>query len=229
MSQLPEIDEPDATRKGNRKRCSFKLVGLAVVWGCLLIVGFGFLWEHLMSPGNAGQPPAHWPAGSSIRRNTTGTTLILFAHPRCPCVRATLGELARVLTHRQDNVAVHVMFLVPAGVSARWEETAICRNAEALPGVNVLTDVNGAEANRFQVETSGHVLMYDAEGALCFSGGITSGRGHEGDSDGGASLSELLKGTATQTPETPVFGCPLFGTSHSPTRDSKECSQCNQQ
>jgi len=66
------------------------------------------------------------------------------------------------------------------------------------------------------------VLLYDAAGALRFSGGITAARGHEGDSMGAAAILSLLSAaspavTAALAPEArqtalraaPVFGCPL--------------------
>ena len=52
----------------------------------------------------------------------------------------------------------------------------------------MLRDDDGAEARRFGAETSGQTLLYDARGALAFSGGITGARGHAGDNAGRASL-----------------------------------------
>ena len=42
--------------------------------------------------------------------------------------------------------------------------------------------------------TSGHVLLYDAGGVLRFAGGITDGRGHEGDNAGLDAALALLRG-----------------------------------
>ena len=69
----------------------------------------------------------------------------------------------------------HVVFFKPSGTAEDWEQTDLWKSAAAIPGVAVSIDVDGAEAQRFQATTSGHTLLYDAEGKLLFSGGITSG------------------------------------------------------
>ena len=51
-------------------------------------------------------------------------------------------------------------------------------------GWRCVLDPGGAEARRFGVATSGHVLLYDTRGDLIFSGGITPGRGEQGDNAG---------------------------------------------
>ena len=50
--------------------------------------------------------------------------------------------------------------------------------ASAIPGVIVTPDVGGRIAARLGAKTSGHVLVYDENGVLKFSGGITAARGH---------------------------------------------------
>jgi hypothetical protein len=73
-----------------------------------------------------------------------------------------------------------------------------------------MIDDEGAEANRFHAATSGQTLLYDADGRLLFSGGITGSRGHAGDNAGeNAIVSWVNSGAAART-ETSVFGCALF-------------------
>jgi hypothetical protein len=62
--------------------------------------------------------------------------------------------------------------------------------------------------------TSGQTVLYDNEGALLFSGGITGARGHAGDNAGRTSLVELLNRGAAGRSRTSVFGCPLFASAH---------------
>lgn len=115
-----------------------------------------------------------------------------------------------------------MLFLKPEGVSSGWEQTDSWRMAAALPGVTVVRDDSGREALRFGAATSGQTLLYDADGALLFSGGITAARGHAGDNAGRSELVSLLNReqsarARTLNPEqshrdaTSVFGCPLFG------------------
>jgi hypothetical protein len=132
----------------------------------------------------------------------------MLAHPRCPCTRSSLAELAR-LTARGD-ADVWVLFLRPEGATAGWEKTGLWDTAAAIPGVQVLADADGTAARAFGAETSGHVLFYDATGALRFSGGITAARGHEGPSAGGDSILAALRGNAPAQDHTPTFGCPLI-------------------
>jgi hypothetical protein len=135
----------------------------------------------------------------------------MLAHPRCPCTRASLAELARLTAG--GGADVWVLFLRPEGAAAGWEKSSLWDAAAAMTGVQVLADVDGTAARTFGVETSGHVLFYDATGALRFSGGITAARGHEGPSAGGDSILAALRGNAPAQDHMPTFGCPLIGES----------------
>lgn len=53
-------------------------------------------------------------------------------------------------------------------------------------------------------------MLYDREGLLKFSGGITIARGHRGESTGHQAIVDwLTRGTAERSSDV-VFGCPLF-------------------
>jgi len=58
--------------------------------------------------------------------------------------------------------------------------------------VTIVTDADGAEANRFGAETSGHTLLFDFGRRLLFSGGITDSRGHTGDNAGESAIVALI-------------------------------------
>jgi len=162
------------------------------------------------TPGSARLAPETWPAQTQIPFERNRPTLILFAHPHCPCTRASLSELARLLTVVPDKLNTYVVFLKPEGTPVDWDKTDLWRTASMIPGVTVLTDTTGEEAHRFHAETSGHTLLYNQAGTLLFQGGITLARGHEGDNPGRTALQDLLlKGHAGQT-NTAVFGCGLF-------------------
>jgi len=142
----------------------------------------------------------------------------MLAHPHCPCTRASIGELARLMAQAQGRVTAYALFVKPAGSSDDWENTDLWRNAAGIPGVNVVVD-DGVEAQRFHAVTSGQTVLYDAEGHLLFSGGITGSRGHSGDNEGRSAIVSLLNTGEAERAETSVFGCPLFGT-HSECRES---------
>jgi hypothetical protein len=183
---------------------------LASVWLASVSAGLGILWEYEEAPGRVGSVPAQWPAHSKIPRVPGEPTLIMFAHPKCPCTRASLRELMVLMTHCQHQVNARVLFLQPKGSAEDWLRTDLWSGAEAIPGVMVRADEEGKEAGCFQVATSGHVVLYDADGRLLFSGGITSSRGHSGDNAGRTVLTELIHHQKAGGWETPVFGCSLL-------------------
>ena len=186
------------------------LITSGVLWVFVVCVGLFIMWNYENSPGIAGHPPTQWPTGSRIPRASDRATLVMLAHPHCPCTRASIGELASLMARSQGLVTAYVLFLKPPGFSDDWEKTDLWRSAAAIPGVNVMSDDDGIEASRFHAATSGQTILYDAEGRLLFSGGITGSRGHSGDNAGRSAIVSLLtKGEAERT-ETFVFGCSLL-------------------
>jgi hypothetical protein len=186
------------------------LIAAGVVWVLVIGVGLTLLWSYENAPGPVIAPPSLWPADSRVQLSPDRPTLIMLAHPHCPCTRASIGELARLMTQAQDRVTAYVLFLKPAGASDDWEKTDLWQSAASIPGVNVVVD-DGAEAQRFQAVTSGQTILYDAEGRLLFSGGITGSRGHSGDNAGRDAIVSMLHTGKAERSETFAFGCPLFG------------------
>jgi hypothetical protein len=180
-----------------------------VVWVTVVAIGAFGLGRYASTPGAASTPPERWPEASAIARTPGLATMVLVAHPMCPCTRATIGELAQVMERVRDRAIARVLFVRPEGVDEGWEKTDLWRSASAIPGVTASTDAGGVEAARFHASTSGDTIVYDAEGRLLFSGGITGGRGHAGDNPGESRVVSLLtKGTADRS-QGPVFGCSL--------------------
>ena len=133
----------------------------------------------------------------------------MFAHPHCPCTEASVGELNRLLVRCQGPVAVHVLFIQPRDVTEDWTKSSLRKSAEAIPGTDVQLDPDGKEAHRFGAESSGYVVLYDADGQLLFNGGITGARGHAGDNAGENVVVALLNGQHVELKHTSVFGCSL--------------------
>src|SRR4051812_44154376 len=96
-----------------RPRPWFLLSLLAALWAAGVSAGFFLLDRYAAAPGEGGQPPPSWPRGSRIPLATDRPTLVLFAHPKCPCTRATIGELAAVMTHARDRLSARVLFYKP--------------------------------------------------------------------------------------------------------------------
>ena len=186
------------------------LAVLTAAWLVAVVGVMVLLLNYSASPGPTGAIPHHWPAGSRISFDTSRPNLVMFAHPRCPCTRATLGELEILMARCQGRLDAQVWFITPPGADESWTDTALWRKASSIPGVTVHQDDGMAEARRFGAETSGQTLLYDGAGELLFQGGITVSRGHSGDNAGRNAVEAMLEQRFTREIQTPVFGCPLF-------------------
>jgi hypothetical protein len=165
--------------------------------------------RYTATPGAAAAAGPLWPDGSRLVRDDGVPTLLLFAHPQCPCTRASVGELSAVIARCPDKATVRVLFWGPPGAGSDWFRTDLWNDASALPGVDVVADPGGVEARRFRAATSGQVLLYDGAGRLVFRGGITAGRGHAGASAGRDSVVAFLLHGTVPAESTPVFGCSI--------------------
>jgi hypothetical protein len=183
-----------------------RLGALVVIWLLLGGGGLAAMLRYEKAAGNPGRPPLGWPAAAGPAPK--GFMLLLFVHPHCPCTRASVGELARIMAHVQGKVVARVIFEQPAGKPASWCRTDLWEAAQAIPGVTPEADPAGVETRRFNARTSGQTLLF-AQGRLVFSGGITGGRGHRGDNLGSDQVRSLLAGATTPLARSPVYGCPL--------------------
>jgi hypothetical protein len=161
------------------------------------------------TPGVAADAPVDWPAGTALTRHPEAPTLVMLAHPRCPCTRASLSELAKLVEQSRGETAIWVLFLRPPAAEEGWENSDLWQLAKSIPGVRVQVDRNGEAAKAFGGETSGHLLFYGANGALMYSGGITAARGQVGRSAGGDAVRVALQGGEPSQTQAPIFGCPL--------------------
>ncbi len=185
-------------------------VAVGLLWLGAIGAGLGTLAWYDNLPA-ASQPfVSEWPDGSMVDRSERGLTLVLFAHPKCPCTRASLAELEKIVAHCHSTVTPWVVFFKPDGVEHDWEQTDLWRAASAIPGAHVVCDLRGEEAQRFHVTASGHTLLYNARGKLLFSGGITFTRGHAGDNAGRAAIESYALGVLPGYHQTPVYGCPII-------------------
>lgn len=186
------------------------LITTSAVWLLMIIAGLAFLQGYESTPGVVAAAPKQWPADSRLRPARDRATLVMLAHPHCPCTRASIGELARIMTQARGRLTAYVLFIKPENFTEGWEKTDLWESAAAIPGVSVAQDDEGIEAGRFHAATSGQTMLYDKDGKLLFSGGVTGARGHEGDNAGRAAIVSLLTLEEAKESESPVFGCPLF-------------------
>ena len=183
-----------------------------LIWGLAVGAGLARLNDFANAPGLADKGLCQWPRDSLIQPSRSNSTLVMFIHERCPCSQASLAELARITAAFPDTLKVQVCVFRP-GENRPVRGPSLWRDAAQIPGVTVMADPEGREAQKFGALTSGHTFLYGKNGSLLFSGGITAGRGHSGDNFGRAVVLALAadpQNTQFSGTHTCVFGCPLF-------------------
>lgn len=196
-------------------------VVLGLVWVASAVVAARALLKYESQPGKVGSVASAWPAHSTIELAKAVPTLVMFAHPQCPCTRASIDELAQIMARAQGKVRTYVLFYTPRESNGGWEDSGTRRTAAQIPGVTVLSDVDGVEAERFGAETSGHAFLFNASGHLIFNGGITLSRGHSGDNAGEDAIVSLINDRANSRAQTFVFGCSF----RTQPRGDQKCSK----
>jgi hypothetical protein len=196
-----------------RNAGSLLLAAALLIWTGAVGLGFVLLLVYKHKPQSAGATPASLPILPEIAPSSDPMTLIVFAHPHCPCTRATFRQLDRLLVSAANRAALHVVLVDVADAPQKLADSPMARSAANIAGAKLHFD-DGELAKRFGVHTSGHVLLYDASGVLRFSGGLTPYRGHEGP----CLAVDVLRGFLMESPQPPsdapfqfpVYGCLLF-------------------
>ena len=215
MESRDQTSLPAPSPRAPRKVTWGWLVGLAT-WLTVSAIALTAVARYAAAPGAAAQAPRRWPAESRFARTPGRATLVMIAHTKCACTRASVHELERVMAHAGKRADALVVFVGPREVAAT-DVLDLRATARAIDGVRVIEDE--AEARLFAAATSGQVLLYDEGGTLVFQGGLTSARGHEGESVGGAVVRRHVSGGRDEAPgrdsgadllTTDVFGCALL-------------------
>lgn len=183
-------------------------IGMSV-WGIAIGAGMLLMHAYVSRPGNPGTPPERWPVHSRMKRDRARPQLLIFLHPRCPCSRASVAELAEILAGCAGRIAARAVLFRPAARDDAWFEPELLATLADIPDLEIAPDPDGEEARRFGVATSGHVLLFDPKGDLKFSGGLTPGRGQYGNRTGRSALLARLIGPSPRGLDEPIFGCPL--------------------
>ena len=185
------------------------LAACGLLWAGGVFFGARAMLNYETAEASPGTPSATWPSRSAIRRIPGKFTLAMFAHPDCPCTRASLAELEAIATQLNGSLNSIVVFSKPGAGGEEARASWLWRKASSLPGVTVVWDSHGVETERFGARVSGQALLYNLEGKLVFSGGLTSARGHEGSNSGVDAVLRRVGGGASAPARFPVFGCSL--------------------
>ena len=190
------------------------------VWLGIVCFGFWLLIDYELRAGHIGHVPAIWPHQTSLEHSEPLFKLVMFIHPRCPCTGASLGELSKLMPRlgadgrsiQRDALRVHVVVVKPELTDAAFSDTLLVARALDIPGVQLIFDHGGVEAERFGAQTSGHTVLYSPDGRLLFAGGITGTRGHAGDNEGSELVVQAFHrkiSASREAARAKVFGCAL--------------------
>jgi hypothetical protein len=184
-----------------RKR-HFCILIIVVFW----IICTGFFYRQMLNfditPGVASlNPPATWPT------EFHKPTLIVFLHPKCTCSAASLTQIAKLQSRLPDRFQTILVLWQPSNGNSEWANLPQPDFGQ-LADYKLVLDKEGRMARKFDAHTSGQSFLYDADGQIRFSGGLTSTRG---DSESGPAFSTLAQLIAKQdsSKTAPVFGCSL--------------------
>src|SRR4051812_25961113 len=111
--------DQQSSRCSKRYRWRLPIAAAAMLWAAMVVGGIGWMWSYESASTTQGPTPRTWPADSRANISSTSDNLLLFLHPRCPCSRATLGELARLMAGANGRLTCQVFFVVPQGENAQ--------------------------------------------------------------------------------------------------------------
>ena len=182
------------------------------LWIAGTIFGVVLLWDYSATQGMVARPDRSWPDSPGLLRPEDKPCVVMFAHPRCPCTRASLEELDRLM--RDCRAVATVVFWQPEFGAAEWRDSDLVRVVRQSPRLHVHLDNGGDVTKTFGVMTSGTCLVFDSAGSLRFNGGLTPGRGHRGTTAAHARIAAILKADRATARSTsgesfPVFGCSI--------------------
>src|SRR5438105_14461382 len=101
MGELPE----------RKRRIGTLIIGiLAAIWVTAVMSGQRVMLNYDYTAATAGVPPSKWPHESLLPRTRGLPTIVVVAHPHCPCSRATVEQLDRLMARLQDQVSAVVAF-----------------------------------------------------------------------------------------------------------------------
>src|SRR5262245_46469641 len=128
--------DPDSV-PGAKPR-SFKAVLTAVIlmWFAGICYGAVKLLNYNFTPAPPPHASAVWPPDSSLVAQPSKFTLVMVAHPQCPCTEATLSELEIIMARFHDRLRAEVLFIQPEGMTEDWVKSKLWKHAATIPGAD---------------------------------------------------------------------------------------------
>src|SRR5437867_1902866 len=90
---------PWKTQQGKSTTGRLVLLLAILLWFVSVGAGLSFLWSYENAAGVAAAAPSRWPNESRIKPAPDRATLVMLTHPQCPCTRASIEELDKLMAH----------------------------------------------------------------------------------------------------------------------------------
>jgi hypothetical protein len=199
--EMPPSRKVWLTSKANRAG----LCLLLAIWAAGVSFGVKKMLVFEFTPAAEISSPSQWPSHSTVKPDGFAPTLLVAVHPRCACSRASLQELDEIL-RQCPRLAARILVYR----SRQWRTDEAADAILPRQQAEAVVDIDGQEASRFGLATSGETLLYSASGKLLFKGGITGSRGHLGENAGQLAIIQFANGQIGNRDRTPTFGCSLL-------------------
>src|SRR5437867_11128633 len=105
---------------------------MLLLWLGLIVGGYAWLFRYSFAAGKTIAAPSSLPAALATAKPSGRAQLFVALHPRCPCSRATVRELAKILTRSARASDVTVLMYKPADQPDRWLEGALAEDCRRM-------------------------------------------------------------------------------------------------
>jgi hypothetical protein len=178
------------------------------LWMAIAGVGLALIASHDSKAGRRAIVPAAWSSELGLPEQDGRPLVVVAVHPRCPCTPSTIDAIRDATARAQAEPRIIAIVMTPSSQGPDWAGGESLAKLREI-GAQINIDLDGAGAARLGATTSGHVIVFAADGTRVFSGGVTPSRGHVGECNGTTALEASLRGRRPHIAETPVFGCEL--------------------
>ncbi len=219
---MPDGSHPPHSGGSPQSRCAPRawLAVSLVLWAVAVAVAVGALMTYGNRPGELGEPAPTWSLEALGEPATDRPTLVMFVHPKCPCTRASLEQVAKVQAARPHAFDLQFVIFVPTDEVGDWRNSDLIAFALRLAPEGVQFDSGGVLTKDAGARVSGTVAFYSTDGRLQFWGGVTPARGHQGPAAGLEAIRDLIDGNDAASRRAAVFGCPFFEAGESCAEDA---------
>ncbi|HLO97235.1 MAG TPA: hypothetical protein VK171_01460 [Fimbriimonas sp.] len=155
-------------------------------------------------------PSTNQIAPQTLREPSRTNTLLVFAHPKCPCTVATLKCLEE-LHQVHPEIQVELALVIPPNSPKLFEDGPSSEWQASHRWAKRTIDRNGTLAKSLGAIASGHTFLFEEKGDVVFAGGITRARGVVGESTALRDLITCINGKQSfGLSRHDVFGCSLL-------------------